>query len=129
MTQMLSYVEKMHEMVQQLTTAIQPLLSLPAKSPLPLHHQQMHNQIEQIQQTQDPIERNKLLQQHLQQMNALQQVIADTKANESLNPSSNLIRNRDLINSRMDKLEKRLNSMYALLEQILAHQQASQSNP
>ncbi|NJO16077.1 MAG: hypothetical protein HC877_10090 [Thioploca sp.] len=56
-------------------------------------------------------------------------MIADTTANESLNPSNNLIRNRDLINSRMDKLEKRLNSMYALLEQILAHQHASQSNP
>lgn len=135
MTRMLSQVEEMHEMVQQLTTAIQPLLptssltstSMPAKSPLQLHHQRMRHQIEQIQQTQDPIERNKLLQQHLQQMNAFQQMIAGK--NESLNPSNNLMRNRDLINARIDKLEKRINGMYTLLEQILAHQQTSQPNP
>lgn len=133
MTQMLSHVEEMQEMMQQLTTAIQPLpptpslTPMPAKSTLQSHYQRMHHQMEQIQQTQDPIERHKLLQQHLQQMKAFQKVIANK--NESLNPSNNLMRNRDLINTRIDKLERRLNGMYTLLEQILAHQQASQPNP
>jgi ribosomal protein S30 len=134
MTRMLDNMEAMHNMMQKLTTpqsTSTPILTnnlsslLP--SPIQQHRQQMRAQMEQIQQTTDPEERQKLLQEHLQYLQKVRKMTPSIMARGQMNYSQRDPRNRDLMNARIDKIEQRLNDMLILLEQIQAHQQAMES--
>ena len=135
MTRMLDNMEAMHNMMQKLTTSTTQSASAPTlnnlssllPSPIQQHRQQMHAQMEQIQQTTDPEERQKLLQEHLQYLQEVRKMTPNMTARGQMNYSPGDLRNRDLINARIDKIEQRLNDMLILLEQIQAHQQAMKS--
>ncbi len=136
MTQMLDNMEAIHNMMQKLTTSTTQSASTPTladnlssllPSPIQQHRQQMHAQMEQIQQTTDPVERQKLLQEHLQYLQEVRKMTPSMTARGPMSYSKGDLRNRDLINARIDKIEQRLNDMLILLEQIQTHQQAMKS--
>lgn len=129
MSQMLDNMEAIHNMMQKLTTqsSSTPILTNNLSS-IQKHRQQMHAQMEQIQQTTNPLERQKLLQEHLQYLQQeVRKMTPNMTARGQMSYSQNYLRNRDLINARIDKIEQRLNDMLILLEQIQAYQQAMKS--
>ena len=97
-------------------------------APMQEKMKEMQGQMDKIRQTTDPKERQKLMQEHMQAMQATMQMMRGMGGSMMMSGKKHGMTDGDMMN-RHEMTEKRMDMMQMMMEQMIQRDQATESMP